>query len=183
MPPSITVSATQLSAREFAAIHQEQQRQRYPPDTRHRQIAPLPTPHGWHSGWWDATWLLLLAAGSAWGPPGVRGYIRLLLIGSLFTAAGLWYRGREYRRAFRQSPTAGLNTRFEIIESGVVVEHQGRFTTFLWPELYRVRHLRPWLLLYPNPEYCYYLDLRNVNPPASAADVLQLLEQQQLLTR
>ncbi|MBD2715577.1 hypothetical protein KBK19_11065 [Microvirga sp. STR05] len=56
------------------------------------------------------------------------------------------------------------------------------FTTFLWQKFYRIRHIESWVLLYPNQEFCYYLDLRNVQPPATASQVLNLLTKHKLLT-
>ncbi|MBD2715567.1 hypothetical protein KBK19_11015 [Microvirga sp. STR05] len=181
MPASITVSETQLSALEFTRIHQIQEQRRYPDAVRQRQIAPLPSPAGWNY-WWVAGWILLLLAGIWLAPELWQRYLRLALFASLITVIGLLYQRYEYRKAFRQSPTAGLNTRFEVLETGIIVEHEGRFTTFLWREFYRIRHIESWVLLYPNQEFCYYLDLRNVQPPATASQVLNLLTKHKLLT-
>lgn len=44
-----------------------------------------------------------------------------------------------------------------------------------WHSLTRVQQVGDWLLLYPGPDFAYYLDLRRVPEPYTAVDVLALI--------
>lgn len=44
-----------------------------------------------------------------------------------------------------------------------------------WPSFTRVQQVGDWLLLYPGPDFCYYLNLRQIPAPHTAVDVLDLI--------
>ncbi|MDF7810360.1 hypothetical protein [Hymenobacter sp. YC55] len=182
MSKSIIVTESYLSAHDFAAIHQKQEQQRYPAAVRQRQVAPGKVPAKWAT-WWNVVWLLLLTGGAWLVPKPFKGYIIIALVTALVTAVGLWYRHYEYRRAYQQSPTASRPTSFTILEHGVVIEQQHEFFTLLWSDFYHIRRVGRWWLLYPNADYCYYLNMRNIMPPATEADLLELLHEYEILAR
>lgn len=168
---SIHFPATPPTFREYQLIHQTQERQRYPQRTNPPKPA---TSDPWKRK--ARLWLGLLGAVVGYciwfGPAGDIGY---MLMTTLFTALGLLYQWGEYRRAFREYKRQPQPLGFRISAAGLAVQWPQGWQRLPWSELARVRQVNDWLLLYPGPDFCYYLDLRRVPPPHTATEVRALL--------
>ncbi|UOQ74606.1 hypothetical protein [Hymenobacter cellulosilyticus] len=166
----IHVAPTAVSFVDFQAIHQQQQRRRYP-----EQPTPKPeTADSWKvkvQRW--AAVVVSGLAGGLWFGPGYR--VTWLVLVTLFTVLGLAHQWWEYRRAYRQDPVRQRPTSFVVEQAGVHVTQNGMQRFFSWAGFYSVQPVGNWLLLYTSPEHCYYLNLDLVQPPATAAQVLALL--------
>ena len=75
-----------------------------------------------------------------------------------------------------QQPTDFTLTNAEIIGRNTLGQFSGK-----WALIRRAVWVQPhWLLLYPTEAACYYLDLRRLQAPATAAEVAALLERHQI---
>jgi hypothetical protein len=84
-------------------------------------------------------------------------------------------RGYARNQALQQ-PTDFTLTNTEIIGRNTLGQFSGK-----WALIRRAVWVQPhWLLLYPTEAACYYLDLRRLQAPATAADVAALLERHQI---
>ncbi|MBT9394335.1 hypothetical protein KLP40_14285 [Hymenobacter sp. NST-14] len=169
---AILISATPPTFREYQLIHQTQERQRYPQRTN----PPKPAAS---DPWKRKARLWLALPGVAvvyciWFKP--AGGIGYMLMTTVFTALGLLYQGREYRRAFREYQRQPQPLGFRVSAAGLAVQWPQGWQRLPWSELTSVEQVNDWLLLYPGPDFCYYLDLRRVPPPHTTAEVLALLD-------
>lgn len=169
--PTINLPATPPTFQEYQLIHQTQQRQRYPELADKQKPA---TSDPWKRKVW--LWLGLLGAAVGYciwfGPAGGVGY---LVLTTLLTILGLLYQWWEYRRAFRMYQKQPRPLNFQVSESGLAVQWPQGWQRLPWPSLARVQQISDWLLLYPGPDFAYYLDLRRVQVPYTAIDVLALI--------
>ncbi|WP_152981570.1 hypothetical protein [Hymenobacter sp. AT01-02] len=99
---------------------------------------------------------------------------------TLFAVAGLLHQWLEYRRVFRTYQAQPRPLGFKIAEAGLAVQWPQGWQRLRWPDLTRVQQVGDWLLLYPGPDFCYYLDLRQVPDPYTAIDVLALIGKQEV---
>lgn len=84
-------------------------------------------------------------------------------------------RGYARNQALQQLTDFTL-TNTEIIGRNTLGQFSGK-----WALIRRAVWVQPhWLLLYPTEAACYYLDLRRLQAPATAADVAVLLERHQI---
>ncbi|OWP63226.1 hypothetical protein CDA63_10250 [Hymenobacter amundsenii] len=166
--PPYHLSAVRLSADEYVAVNLRLWRAR--PATR-RNYALLGV----------AVLLLSLSIGlDLWQnsrPERTSTFIFLgvaVLYGLSRAALMRWQLRRGYtRNAGLQQPLDFRLTNSEIIGRSP----QGQFSS-KWPQLKRAVWVgTDWLLLYPTETACYYLDLRQLQPPATPADVARLLAQ------
>ena len=167
---SIQVAHCAVSFAEFQVIHQQQQRRRYP-----EQPAPKPeTADPWKVK--VQRWAALVATGIGGGLWfGPRFWVIWLVVVTLFTVLGLAHQWWDYRRAYRQGTVRQRPTSFVVEQPGVQITQDGRSCFFSWTEFYSVQVIGSWLLLYTSVEHCYYLNAELVQPPATAAQVLDLL--------
>lgn len=175
LPPSaaapIHVAPSTVSFADYQAIHQEQQRLRYPG----QQHEPKPAT----SDPWKVKvqrWAAIVATGVAagyWLRPG--GWFSWLLTATVFTVLGLAYQWWEYRQAYQKMPDKQQATSFTAESHGITVTQNGHSRFFRWADFYSIQRVPGWLLLYTSVEHCYYLNLSLVQPPATAADIEQLL--------
>ncbi|AHJ96562.1 hypothetical protein [Hymenobacter swuensis] len=169
--PSIQLPATPPTFPEYQLIHQTQERQRYPELAAKQKPA---TSDPWRRK--VQLWLGLLAGAVGYciwfEPTGGVGY---LVIFSLFTGLGLLYQWWEYRRAFREYQQRPQPLGFRVSETGLAVQWPQGWQRLHWHSLTRVQQVGDWLLLYPGPDFAYYLDLRQVPEPYTAVDVLVLI--------
>jgi RES domain-containing protein len=167
----IHIAPAAVSFAEYQAIHQQQQRRRYPA----QEHEPKPVT----SDPWKVKvqrWAVLAATGVAagyWLVPG--GWFSWLLTATVFTALGLAYQWWEYRQAYRQLPDRQQATSFAADTLGITVTQNGSSRFFRWTDFYDIQHVPGWLLLYTSVEHCYYLNLSLVQPPATVADMERLL--------
>ncbi|UOQ82820.1 YcxB family protein [Hymenobacter sp. 5414T-23] len=96
---------------------------------------------------------------------------------TLFTGISLAHEWVEYRRAFRQHAQAQPATGFELDANAVIIQQENHRRTLGWRDFYSIQRVSDWVLLYTSVEHCYYLNLTQVQTPATAADVLALLPQ------
>lgn len=167
----INLPATPPTFPEYQLIHQTQQRQRYPELAAKQKPA---TSDPWKRK--VALWLGLLGAtvgGSVALKP--NGWFGNVLFFSLFTGLGLLHQWWEYRRAFREFQAQPRPLGFRVSEAGLAVQWPQGWQRRPWHDLTRVQQVGDWLLLYPGPDFCYYLDLRRVPEPYTAVDVLALI--------
>ncbi|MCB2377707.1 hypothetical protein LGH70_08950 [Hymenobacter sp. BT635] len=167
--PPIEVAPSTVSFADYQAIHQEQQRRRYP-----AQPAPKPeTADPWKVK--AQRWAYVLAAGAftIYWTRSVSWLGWALLI-TIFMLLGLLHQWWEYRQAYRQGPDKQLPTSFVADTHGIHITQNGR-RFYRWNEFYSIQAVQHWLLLYTSVEHCYYLDLNQIEPPATAADLLALL--------
>ncbi|TGE29640.1 hypothetical protein [Hymenobacter metallicola] len=168
----IRVAPTTVSFAEFQAIHQEQQRRRYPDDKREPRPA---TSDPWKVK--VQRWAAIVATGAALGfwfrPRAWVGWVVLVTVSSVLGLAYQWW---EYRQAYRQRQAKQLPTSFVVEAAGVQVTTQGEGSRFFrWVDFYSIQQVPGWVLLYTSVEHCYYLNLERVQPPATAAQVLEVL--------
>ncbi|RFP65200.1 hypothetical protein D0N36_10060 [Hymenobacter lapidiphilus] len=107
--------------------------------------------------------LVFLGVGVAYG------LLRLALV--------RWQLRRGYQRQQAlQQPVDFTLTATEIIGRSALGKFPGQ-----WKLIRRAVWVGPdWLLLYPTAAACYYLDMRCLQAPATAADVARLLERHQI---
>ena len=160
--------ATPPTFREYQLIHQTQERQRYPdqrrrpPVTSERQQVRM------------VGIALLVGLVVMYYVPVARIAVKML-VGLGVTGLGLLYQWWEYRRAFQEYQRQPQPLGYRVSETGLGVQWPQGWQRLPWSGLTRVRQVNDWLLLYPGPDFCYYLDLRRVPPPHTAVDVLALI--------
>ncbi|RSK48259.1 hypothetical protein [Hymenobacter rigui] len=170
-PTSLTLTGVQLTADEFVAVNFRLWRAR--PRTRLNH-------------WILGAAVLLLAVSV-----GLDGYAngRLtqpatlvpLAVGVLYACLRFGLVRYQLRRGYArnqalQQPTDFTLTNTEIIGRNTLGQFSGKWTLIrqaVWVQPH-------WLLLYPTEAACYYLDLRRLQAPATAADVAALLERHQI---
>jgi hypothetical protein len=116
-----------------------------------------------------------MGAGGWW--LGLGNWVAGAVVVTLFTGLGLAHQWLEYRRAFRKHAQAQPTTGFELDAATVVILQGNHRRTVGWHDFYSVQHVSDWVLLYTSVEHCYYLNIKQVQPPATAAEVLALLPQ------
>jgi hypothetical protein len=168
----IIVDPTILTFTEYQAVHQEQQRRRHP-----SQATPGPvTSDSWRKK--GQLWVgSVLSMGASYWWLGSGRWFAGAVVVTVFTGLGLIHQWFEYRRAFRQHAKAQLATSFELNADTVVIQQENHHRTLGWRDFYSIQHVSDWVLLYTSVEHCYYLNLKQVQAPATAADVLSLLRQ------
>ncbi|PJJ59179.1 hypothetical protein [Hymenobacter chitinivorans] len=168
---SIEVAPCAVSFAEFQAIHQEQQRRRYPDEKREPRPA---TSDPWKVK--VQRWAAIVATGAAlgfWFRP--RAWVSWVVLVTVSSVLGLAYQWWEYHRAYRQLPSQQQATGFTVEPPGVRITQGGSSRFFRWVEFYSIQQVPGWVLLYTSVEQCYYLNLALVQAPATAEQVLALL--------
>ncbi|MCC2548144.1 YcxB family protein [Hymenobacter sp. BT175] len=165
----IQIAPSTVSFTEFEAIHQEQQRRRYP-----ELKAPKPASSDSWKGMFRR-WAVLLVSSATITYWAGGNWFSWVVTATVFSVLGLLYQRWEYRRAFRQQPSVQQPTSFTVEPAGITVHESGGARFFRWTDFYRVEPVQHWLLLYTSVEHCYYLNLDLVQPPATRADLLALL--------
>ena len=187
--PGIKVEWCAITAEDYQAIHSEQLSLRDGHGrTRKAPIEPAVAPPAVESKppqpIWKRLcgWLIVIIVGAGlvyWFPTQIAalflGLVKYVILLTVLFGASYLYTRRKYRDAYRQSPTAQHRACFEVWLDGVLVQQEGQQTYWPWNALYRIRRISYWLLLYTSVEDCYYLDLRQVQLPATSADLLALL--------
>jgi hypothetical protein len=90
----------------------------------------------------------------------------------------------QLRRGYSRNPALREPVSFSFAADrlrghGAADRHEVR-----WDKLRRAIWVRPhWLLLYPNETGCFYVDLRQLQAPATPDDVVALLRNQHVLVR
>ncbi|TGE08087.1 hypothetical protein [Hymenobacter fodinae] len=167
---AIHIAPHSITFTDYQAIHQLQQRQRYP-----GQAAPKPVT----SDYWrkkGQLWIGSVASmGAAYWGLGPGKWLAAAIVVTMFTGLGLTHQWFEYRRAFRQHAQSQPATGFELTADTVIIRQGSHCRTVRWQDFYSIQHVSDWLLLYTSVEHCYYLNLQQVQPPNTAADVLGLL--------
>ena len=178
------ISATPPTFAEYQLIHQTQERQRNPAPQQVRQVYTPVTSDPWpkllHRSLQSA---LLLAAGfvgALFLPGELKGKIRffgvIVVIGLLGTAFSLLHQRWEYWRAFKQQRARPQPESLEFSEAGLRLHYPLGTVFHPWDSLCRIREMGDWLLLYPDMEFCYYLNLQRLPEPLTAADVRALIQ-------
>ncbi|MCB2408309.1 hypothetical protein [Hymenobacter lucidus] len=166
----IQVAPAAVSFADYQAIHQEQQRRRYPEQPASKSVAS----ESWKMKAWR--WVLVGAAlftvFSLVRPKQLVGW---LILYAISTVLGLLHQWWKYRQAYRQLPDKQQATGFSAEPKGVTVTQAGRSRFFRWTDFYSIQQVPGWVLLYTSVEHCYYLKLSLVQPPATAADIERLL--------
>ncbi|WP_157547621.1 hypothetical protein [Hymenobacter sp. DG25A] len=166
---SIHVEAATPTFADYQTIHQEQERQRYPNQTR----KPA-TSDSWKQK--GKLWLaFFLSSGLGYWLMGPGKWLSWAFLTLFFTGIGLLYQLYEYRKAYRQISARLHPSQFRVSQNGVKLTFPRGEAFYTWSEFYRIQHLSPWLLLYTSVEHSYYLDMRRIAPPATSADLLALL--------
>ncbi|WP_139923967.1 YcxB family protein [Hymenobacter sp. DG01] len=169
--PSLRLPATPPTFAEYQLIHQTQQQRRYPDRPNSRRPA---TSDSWKQK--VQLWLAGVFGGSLYfWLQGPGAWLAWALLTTLLTGLGLLHEWWEYRKAYREYQLRPVPTGFQLKAEGLVVEQATTRQFYPWSSFYRILHLDDLLLFYTSIEYCFYLDLRRVPPPATPADVLNLL--------
>ncbi|RSK42422.1 hypothetical protein [Hymenobacter perfusus] len=165
-PTPIVLSGVQLSAEEFVAVNFRLWRAR--PRTRLNH---------WILG--AAVALLGVSVGldlyqhGQLTQPSTLVFLAVAVLYALFRAGLVRY---QLRRGYAKNPTLQQPVEFtltatEIIGRSALGQFSGK-----WALIRRAVWVQPhWLLLYPTEAACYYLDLRRLQPPATASEVAALL--------
>lgn len=87
----------------------------------------------------------------------------------------------QLRRGYQQQAALQHPINFTLTDTEIIGQSmQGKFAG-LWTDIRRAVWVgSDWLLLYPTETACYYLDLRRLPAPATAADVARLLARHQI---
>jgi len=82
----------------------------------------------------------------------------------------------QLRRGYAKNPTLQQPVEFTLTDTEIIGRSAlGQFSG-KWSLIRRAVWVQPhWLLLYPTEAACYYLDLRRLQAPATAAEVAELL--------
>lgn len=85
----------------------------------------------------------------------------------------IWPTWQQYQRStFLQEAVTYI-----LDDDGVQVMAPSFRTTLSWEAVVQLRHFDNWLLLQTSAQTAFFLDLRRVQPPATAADVLDFFRQ------
>ena len=82
------------------------------------------------------------------------------------------------RRGYTQNAALHQPVDYELATDGLRSRTAAGRYLAPWPTLRRAVRVGDWLLLYPTAAACYYLDLRRLAAPATAAQVVETLRQQ-----
>ncbi|MCA8829141.1 hypothetical protein [Hymenobacter pini] len=167
--PAINLPAIPPTFQEYQLIHQTQQRQRYPELAQRRQ--PVTSERRQVR---TVAVALLVGLVALYFLPLARPMVKIWLALAA-TGLGLLYQWWEYRRAFREYQAQPQPLAYRISEAGLAVQWPQGWQRLPWHSLTRVQQVGDWLLLYPGPDFAYYLDLRRVPEPYTAVDVLALI--------
>ncbi|MBT2556560.1 YcxB family protein [Hymenobacter sp. ISL-91] len=162
-PPVLLIPATPPTFAEYQLIHQTQERQRHPNPESTRPVTSDP----W-SNWLKGA---LVLAGSFGFYSITGGGVVFMAFGVMMVGLGLLHQLWEYRRAFREQQARPQPESLEFSEAGLRLHYPLGTVFHTWDSLYRVREIGDWLLLYPDMEFCYYLNLQRLPEPLTAADV------------
>ncbi|MET4106769.1 hypothetical protein [Hymenobacter sp. UYP22] len=168
MPP-INLPATPPTFPEYQLIHQTQQRQRYPEPAHRRQ--PVTSERRQVR---TVAVAVLVGTVALYFLPLARPLAKFWL-GLVAIGLGLLYQWWEYRRAFREFQAQPRPLGFRVSETGLAVQWPQGWQRLPWHSFTRVQQVGDWLLLYPGPDFAYYLDLRQVPEPYTVVDVLALI--------
>lgn len=80
-------------------------------------------------------------------------------------------------RQYQQSTFLQEAVTYTLSEDGVQVVAPSFRTVADWQAIVQLRHFGNWLLLQTSAQTAFFLDLRQVQPPATALDVLDFLRQ------
>jgi hypothetical protein len=107
-----------------------------------------------------------------------------LAVGVLYALLRAWLVRWMLRRGYAKNTALQQPVDFTLTPDEIKLQSGlGQFSG-RWASIKRAVLVAPdWLLLYPNEAACYYLDLRQLQAPATFADVEQLLAQHQLAVR
>ncbi|UYZ65059.1 YcxB family protein [Hymenobacter weizhouensis] len=86
----------------------------------------------------------------------------------------VWSMWRQYRAStfLHEAPTYTLSS------EGIAVQSASYSTELAWPAVTRAHRFGAWLLLQTSQNTAFFLDLRRVEAPATAEDVLTLLQRE-----
>ncbi|OWP63225.1 hypothetical protein CDA63_10245 [Hymenobacter amundsenii] len=163
----LLIPSTPPTFAEYQLIHQTQERQRHPSPEATRPVTSDPWPQ-WLKG-------ALVLAGS-FGLSFASGGLAFMVLGVVMVSLGLLHQLWEYRRAFRQQQARPQPKSLEFSEAGLRLHYPLGTVFHAWGSLYYVREIGDWLLLYPDVEFCYYLNLKRLPEPLTAADVRALIQ-------
>lgn len=129
--------------------------------------------------------LLLLAASIAFdvvqnGRVTNRGTLVMLAVGLLYGLLRMALVRYQLRRGFAKNPANQQPIDFAFDADRLRGSSSSGSFKVRWNQLQRAVWVSDWLLLYPSEAACYYLDLRRLQAPATPADVLALLREQQV---
>ena len=165
----INLPATPPTFPEYQLIHQTQERQCYPELAHRRQ--PVTSERRQVR---TVAVALLVGTAVLYFLPLARPLVKIWL-GLAVTAVALLYQWWEYRRAFRAYQEQARPLSFRVSETGLAVQWPQGWQRLSWHSLTRVQQVGDWLLLYPGPDFAYYLDLRRVPEPYTVVDALALI--------
>lgn len=159
----LKIPATPPTFAEYQLIHQTQERQRHPNPEATRPVTSDPWPN-----WIKAALVLAGSFGFSFATSSGLGFI---LFGVAMVGFGLLHQLWEYRRAFREQQARPQPEALEFSDAGLRLYYPLGTVFHAWDSLHRVREIGDWLLLYPDMEFCYYLNLKRLPEPLTAADV------------
>ncbi|RSK36183.1 hypothetical protein [Hymenobacter metallilatus] len=170
-PTPITLTGVQLTAEEFVAVNFRLWRTR--PRTRLNH---------WILG--AAVGLLGLSVGldiyqhGQLSQPSTLVFLVVAVLYAVFRAGLARY---QLRRGYARNATLQQPVDFTLTDTELVTHTVGGQFSANWSLIRRAVWVQPhWLLLYPSEAACYYLDMRRLQAPATAADVAALLERLQI---
>ncbi|SHL47852.1 hypothetical protein SAMN02746009_02806 [Hymenobacter psychrotolerans DSM 18569] len=129
--------------------------------------------------------LLLLAASVALdvmqnGQLTNQGTVVVLAVGLLYGLLRAGLVRYQLRRGFARNPVAQQPIDFALDADQLRGNSASGSFGVRWNQLQRAIRVGDWLLLYRSEAACYYLDLRRLQAPATPADALALLREQQV---
>jgi len=136
------------------------------------------------NNWLLAAALLLLgiAAGLQLWQNQFRGFTSwltpiLLVVGVLYGLGRDMLTRYLLRRGYAKNVSLHQPIDYEFAADGLRSQSAAGSYQAPWPTLRRAVRVGDWLLLYPTVAACYYLDLRQLAEPATAAQVLAILRE------
>ena len=107
----------------------------------------------------------------------------MLAVGLLYGLLRMALVRYQLRRGFAKNPASQEPIDFAFDTDQLRGSSSGGSFAVRWNQLQRAVRVGSWLLLYPSDMACYYVDLRHLQTPATPADVLALLREQQVPVR
>lgn len=169
--PPLHLAAVRMSEADYVAVN-----------FRLWQARPATRRNHWLLG--AAVLLLTISIGlDVWEHGRLETWSTLLFLGVAVAYAALRVGLVRYqlRRGYARNPAAQAPADYTLAADALRGQSaDGRFAT-PWARLKRTVWVGPhWLLLYPTEAACYYLDMRRLQAPATAAEVAQFLDHQQI---
>ncbi|MBD2715578.1 hypothetical protein KBK19_11070 [Microvirga sp. STR05] len=110
-----------------------------------------------------------------------QGTLAMLAVGLLYGLLRMVLVRYQLRRGFAKNPANQQPIDFAFDTDRLRGSSSAGTFAVRWNQLQRaIRVGDDWLLLYPNDAACYYLDLRRLQAPATPAELLALLREQQV---